>query len=109
MQTWNEGHLDEMIMKVYKRLKKVIVLIAELKGKNDLVETKRGKKFQDLDLPIDLMGDDTPELVAKLLSGQDVQRRGDLRDTTTPSYHGAGPPQYSAGPSSPTMKQLLLP
>ena len=72
MQMWNEGHLDEMITKVYKRLKKVLVLIAEARGKNDLVETKRGKKFQDLDLPIDLTEDDTPELVAELLSAAEM-------------------------------------
>ena len=65
---WNEGYLDEIITKVYKRLKKVLVLIAEAKGKNNIVEMKRGKKFQDLDLPIDLTGDNTPELVAELLS-----------------------------------------
>ena len=57
MQTWNNGHLDFMIEKVFKRLQKVLVLIVEAKGKNDLVETKRGKKFANLDLPINLMTD----------------------------------------------------
>ena len=53
MDTWNHGHLDTMIAKVCKRIEKVLVLIIEGKGKNDLVETKRGKKFADLDLPSD--------------------------------------------------------
>ena len=53
MDTWNHGHLDTMIAKVCKRIEKVLVLIIEGKGKNDLVETKRGKKFADLDLPFD--------------------------------------------------------
>ena len=40
MDTWNNGHLDEMITKVFLRLKKVLVLIVEANGKNDLVEQK---------------------------------------------------------------------
>ena len=59
MNTWNNGHLDNVIASVFKRLQKVLVLIIEAKGKNDLVETKRGKKFVDLDLPIDLTSDST--------------------------------------------------
>jgi len=43
-----------MITRVFDRLQNVLVLIAEAKGKNDLVETKRGKNFYLLDLPIDL-------------------------------------------------------
>ena len=39
-----------MLTKVYKRLSKVLVLIMEGNGGNDLVETKRGKKFTNLDL-----------------------------------------------------------
>ena len=54
METWNHGHLDDMITRVFDRLRNVLVLIAEAKGKNDLVETKRGKNFYLLDLPIDL-------------------------------------------------------
>ena len=41
-------------------------MINEAKGKNDLVETKRGKKFCDLDLPIDLTIDG-PQNAAGLL------------------------------------------
>ena len=63
METWNQGHLDCMIEKVCNRIQKVLVLIVEGKGKNDLVETKRGKKIADLDLPIDLTVDDAPVLL----------------------------------------------
>ena len=41
-----------------------MVLIVKAKGKNDLVETKRGKNFAELDLPIDLtQNDESPELI----------------------------------------------
>ena len=50
MRTWDNNDLDEMITKVYKRLKKVFVLIKMANGGNDLVETKRGKKFKNLDM-----------------------------------------------------------
>ena len=53
MDAWTNGHLNTMITSVFKQLKNVLVMINEAKGKNDLVETKRGKKFRDLDLPID--------------------------------------------------------
>ena len=78
METWNQGHLDDMIEKVCKRIQKVLVLIVEGKGKNDLVETKRGKKFADLDLPIDLTAADdageVPELIptANLYNEEEV-------------------------------------
>ena len=49
-ETWNHGHLDNMITRVFNRLQKVLVLIVEAKGKNYLVETKRGKKIAGLDL-----------------------------------------------------------
>ena len=64
MQTWNHGHLDTMIAKVCKRIEKVLVLIVEGKGKgkNDLVEAKRGKKFADLDLPVHFSSETLPAL-----------------------------------------------
>ena len=66
--TWANGQLDKVIEKVFDRLKRVLFLITEAKGINDLVETKLGKKSQDLNLPIDLtMEEDTPDLVPKLL------------------------------------------
>ena len=78
MDIWNQGHLDDMIEKVCKQIQKVLVLIVEGKGKNDLVETKRGKKFADLDLPIDLTAADdageVPELIptANLYNKEEV-------------------------------------
>ena len=52
-----------MITKVFLCLNKVLVL-TEAKDKNDLVEKKRGKKFVNLDLPIDLTNDDyVPDLI----------------------------------------------
>ena len=59
------GHLDTMIVKVFDRLKRGLVLIVEAKGVHDLVETKRGKHFANLDLPIDLTNDtgEVPDLI----------------------------------------------
>ena len=69
MRTWNEGHLDHAITKVFLRLKNVLCNIIEAKGGNDLAESKRGKKFENIkiedilknihddeDNPIDLLG-----------------------------------------------------
>ena len=73
-----------MITCVFDQLNKVLVLIVKTKGKNDLVETKRGKNFATLNLPIDLTQDDEaqPELIAEDESedeedivGQQWQRR----------------------------------
>ena len=44
-ETWEEGELNEVITKVFNRLKIVLVLIIEGDGGNELVETKRGKVF----------------------------------------------------------------
>ena len=66
--TWDNGHLDDMNTRVFNRLRNFLVLINEAKGKNDLVEEKRGKKFRNLDLPVDLTHEeDTPELVPEII------------------------------------------
>ena len=52
--TWEKGELNDTIASVFKRLKRVLALIIEAKGKNDLVEKKRGKKRSSLDLLVDL-------------------------------------------------------
>ena len=52
-ETWEKGKLNELITKVFNRLKNVLVLIVEGNGGNELVESKRGKKFRNLDLPIE--------------------------------------------------------
>lgn len=48
--------LDGVIGRVWKRLRNVMVLIVEGKGANDLVEKKRGKKFRNLDLDPEFLG-----------------------------------------------------
>ena len=50
MDTWKNDDLNEQISRVFIRLQKVLVLILQANGGNDLVETKRGKKFQTLDM-----------------------------------------------------------
>ena len=49
-ETWEKGKLNEVITKVFNRLKIVLILIIEVNGGNELVETKRGKGFCNLDL-----------------------------------------------------------
>merc|ERR1712087_280408 len=47
-RAWNRN--DDVIGRVWGRLKNVLALIVEGKGGNNLVETKRGKKFRGLDV-----------------------------------------------------------
>ena len=56
-ETWEKGELNEVITKVFNRLKKVFVLIIEGDGGNELVETKRGKGFCNLDLTTEELDD----------------------------------------------------
>ena len=51
METWKQGKLNDIINKVFGRLKKVLVLVVEGKGSNELVESKRGKQHVRSDLP----------------------------------------------------------
>ena len=48
MRTWEDGDLDGVIAKVYRRLKPVLCNIIEANGANDLVESKRGVKHQKI-------------------------------------------------------------
>ena len=48
MAAWTEGDLDDSITKVFDRIKRVLVLINEGNGANDLVETKRGVAHDDI-------------------------------------------------------------
>ena len=50
-ETWENGVLDRSIQNVFNRLKKVLVLIIEGNGSNELVETKRGNQTVRADLP----------------------------------------------------------
>ena len=65
-QTWTSQEtatsLNSVIGKVWGRLRNVLVLIVEGKGGNDLVETKRGKKFRNLDLPAEFLAAKNPNL-----------------------------------------------
>ena len=49
--TWNHGHLDDMITRVFDRLRNVLVLICEAKGKNDLVEQNEVKILRSSTYP----------------------------------------------------------
>ena len=50
LKTWNDGHLNHSITKVFLRLKPVLCNIIEANGANDLVESKRGIKHKNLKL-----------------------------------------------------------
>ena len=52
-ETWEKKKLNELIAKVFNRLKNVLVLIVDGKGGNKFVESKRGKRFRNLDLSVD--------------------------------------------------------
>ena len=52
-ETREKGKLNELITKVFNRLKKVLVLIVKGNGGNGLVESKRGKKISNVDLSIE--------------------------------------------------------
>ena len=53
MLSWNNRNLSTALSKVFERLKRVLCLIVEGNGKNDLVESKRGKKEPDRDIRTD--------------------------------------------------------
>ena len=52
--TWNNTFYDRCITNVFARLEKVICLINEGDGGNDLVETKRGTKYSDMKFNFDM-------------------------------------------------------
>ena len=56
-ETWEKGELNEVITKVFNRLKIVLVLIIEGDCGNELVETKRWKDFCNLDLTTEELDD----------------------------------------------------
>ena len=45
----NSRHFETVLPSVFNRLHKVLVLVVEGEGSNDLVESKRGKKYKMLD------------------------------------------------------------
>ena len=56
-ETWEKKELNEVIMKVFYHLKIVLILITECDGGNELVETKCGKGFCNLDLTTEELDD----------------------------------------------------
>ena len=65
-ETWNYDHFDTMIVKVCNHIKKVLILTVEGNGKNDLIETKPGKNFANLDLPLVFNIDTPPAFTSEL-------------------------------------------
>ena len=57
-KVWKTRRLDAVIGKVWTRMNKVLSLLVEGKGGNDLVEKKRGKKFTGLDVPREFLDGD---------------------------------------------------
>ena len=53
LSIWTTEELSNVLTKVFDRLQKVLCLIVEGRGKNDLVETKRGKKVGAMNLRSD--------------------------------------------------------
>mmetsp|Transcript_21851 Transcript_21851/g.24413 ORF Transcript_21851/g.24413 Transcript_21851/m.24413 type:complete len:114 (+) Transcript_21851:1-342(+) len=54
-RVWRNASLTDTIGRVWGRLRNVLVLIQEDGGGNNLVETKRGIFFRNLDLPADFL------------------------------------------------------
>ena len=66
IETWKNHSLDRVITNVFKRLEKVICLINEGDGGNDLVESKRGVKNEKMKFDFDrnlrkILNDDEDE------------------------------------------------
>ena len=55
--TWEKGELNKVITKVFNRLKIVLVSSIEDDDENELVETKHGKGFCNLDLTTEELND----------------------------------------------------
>ena len=49
-ETWTSAEMHYQLMRIFDRLKKVLVLIIEGNGGSDEVEKKRGRNFRNLDL-----------------------------------------------------------
>ena len=52
-EMWKIGNLNELITKSFNCLMNVLVLIVEGNGRNEFVETKRGKRLRTLDLSVE--------------------------------------------------------
>ena len=54
MYVWRDGDLNKVIDKVFDRIERVLILINEDKGGNDLLETKRGKEHANIKFDFNL-------------------------------------------------------
>ena len=75
-RSWNKN--ADVIGRVWARLRNVLALIVQGKGGNDLVETKRGKKFRGLDVP--------PEFFSE--NDEPATNNATTSDIVTPSFGG---------------------
>ena len=86
MRTWEDGDLDGVITKVYRRLKPVLCNIIEANGANDLVESKRGEKFKNIKLEnviqkMQQQNDETVDLLEDSIICEDDDNGLELVDT----------------------------
>ena len=87
MKSWEDGNLDHSITKVFLRLKPVLCNILEANGSNDLVESKRGKKYANIkmeDTLRDMQKSNSEETMnlqdAIIFDQEDVQEDLDFED-----------------------------
>ena len=87
MKCWENGNLDHSITKVFLRLKPVLCNILEANGSNDLVESKRGKKYANIkmeDVLVDMKTSNSEEAMnlqdVVLFDQEDVQEDLDFED-----------------------------
>ena len=87
MKSWEDGNLDHSITKVLLRLKPVLFNILEANGSNDLVESKRGKKYANIkmeDILRDMQKSDSAKTMnlqdALIFDQEDVQEDLDFED-----------------------------
>lgn len=48
MSLWRDGDLDDVIIRVFDKIKRVLIFIIKGNGENDLVKTKRGVEHADV-------------------------------------------------------------
>ena len=89
-KAWDGGCVDEAIGKVWGRLKNVLALVKEGNGGNDLVETKRGKRYRGLDLTPDFLAGNetaTPAVTTTASTNADDNEATDAAVITTADTH----------------------
>ena len=85
METWNnDADVTDVINSVWNRLRNVLALIVEGGGGNELVETKRGKKFRNLEVSQEFLENNyvaTALATAAAATDALTLRRNDLEDS----------------------------